>query len=112
MSEKDLVPRRTQFSSCDECRKARVACDAGKARRNRADSDELQCCTRCLTRQLQCTFEVGRFPLLAVDALLTDGSISTVDEVGNDNVFDLSQKYRYQWKAQEISGSSDIFSSL
>ncbi|OAP63781.1 hypothetical protein AYL99_03008 [Fonsecaea erecta] len=57
MSQGEMVPRRIQFSSCDECRRARVACDAGRARRNREDQQELLSCTRCLNRQLQCTFE-------------------------------------------------------
>ncbi|WPH03951.1 Hypothetical protein R9X50_00683400 [Acrodontium crateriforme] len=48
-------PRRIQNSSCDQCRKARVACDAvrlgvrGKA-----------ICTRCRKRKHECTFEFVR----------------------------------------------------
>ncbi|KIW83311.1 hypothetical protein Z517_02556 [Fonsecaea pedrosoi CBS 271.37] len=57
MSQGEMVPRRVQFSSCDECRRARVGCDAGRARRNREDQQELVSCTRCLNRQLKCTFE-------------------------------------------------------
>lgn len=63
MSQGGSAPRRVQFSSCDECRKSRVACDAGRARRNREDPQELLYCTRCTNRKLQCTFEVGQ-PIL------------------------------------------------
>ncbi|KAF7551446.1 hypothetical protein G7Z17_g5011 [Cylindrodendrum hubeiense] len=49
-----LVARRTQFSSCDECRRSRVACDA-RSRRNAVD-DLSAPCTRCLNRNRSCTF--------------------------------------------------------
>lgn len=47
------MPRRVQFSSCDNCRRARVACDAG-----RNDLDSAEGCTRCYNRGKDCTFEV------------------------------------------------------
>lgn len=50
-----LVTRRTQFSSCDECRRSRVACDA-QSRRNDV-GDESAPCTRCLNRHRPCTFK-------------------------------------------------------
>lgn len=55
MSE-SLVARRTQFSSCDECRRSRVACDA-HSRRNTV-GDPSTPCTRCLNRNRSCTFNV------------------------------------------------------
>lgn len=51
-----LVARRTQFSSCDECRRSRVACDAHS---RRTTVDDLSApCTRCLNRNRSCTFNV------------------------------------------------------
>lgn len=50
--------RRTQFSSCDECRRSRVACDAGRAHRDTTATDALLSCTRCIKRGHKCTFEV------------------------------------------------------
>ncbi|CAH0048398.1 unnamed protein product [Clonostachys solani] len=52
----ELVTRRTQFSSCDECRRSRVACDAS-SRGQPEDSEEPVSCTRCLKRQKPCTFK-------------------------------------------------------
>lgn len=46
-----LVTRRTQFSSCDECRRSRVACDA-------QSSEGTSSCTRCRNRHHACTFKV------------------------------------------------------
>lgn len=55
----DRVPRRKQFSSCDSCRKSRVACDA--LRRRSVDGETgVAACTRCTTRNRTCSFEVGR----------------------------------------------------
>ncbi|CCT72279.1 uncharacterized protein FFUJ_12130 [Fusarium fujikuroi IMI 58289] len=45
-----LVTRRTQFSSCDECRRSRVACDA-------QSSEGTSSCTRCRNRHHACTFK-------------------------------------------------------
>jgi hypothetical protein len=46
--------RRKQFSSCDACRKSRVACDAlGRSARGVAT------CTRCASRGRHCSFEVS-----------------------------------------------------
>ncbi|CVK97093.1 uncharacterized protein FMAN_11313 [Fusarium mangiferae] len=45
-----LVTRRTQFSSCDECRRSRVACDA-------QSSEGASSCTRCRNRHHACTFK-------------------------------------------------------
>ncbi|KAH7176721.1 hypothetical protein EDB81DRAFT_864231 [Dactylonectria macrodidyma] len=50
-----LVARRTQFSSCDACRRSRVACDA-HSRRNTI-GDPSAPCTRCLNRNRSCTFK-------------------------------------------------------
>ena len=44
----ELVARRTQYSSCDDCRKSRVACDGT---RNGSS------CSRCVNRQRLCTFQ-------------------------------------------------------
>ena len=43
----ELVARRTQYSSCDDCRKSRVACDGVR---------DGPSCTRCVNRQRPCTF--------------------------------------------------------
>ncbi|KAH8688706.1 hypothetical protein BGW36DRAFT_392055 [Talaromyces proteolyticus] len=53
----NLVPRRTQFSSCDACRRSRVACDAMKGRSALTSAAWMNACTRCLNRGRQCTFE-------------------------------------------------------
>lgn len=53
-----LVPRRTQFSSCDACRKSRVACDAMKGRSALTSPTWMNSCTRCQNRGRHCTFEV------------------------------------------------------
>ncbi|KAJ3459941.1 hypothetical protein MRS44_016014 [Fusarium solani] len=50
----NLVTRRTQFSSCDECRRSRVACDAQS--RNAA-GEAAGSCTRCRNRRRSCTFK-------------------------------------------------------
>ncbi|KAI5463964.1 hypothetical protein BGZ63DRAFT_461128 [Mariannaea sp. PMI_226] len=50
-----LVSRRTQFSSCDECRRSRVACDAQSRRSMGGESPAP--CTRCLNRHRSCTFK-------------------------------------------------------
>ncbi|KAK7215872.1 hypothetical protein V2G26_003875 [Clonostachys chloroleuca] len=50
-----LVTRRTQFSSCDDCRRSRVACDA-QSRRN-VVAELSGPCTRCLNRNRACTFK-------------------------------------------------------
>uniref|UniRef100_A0A8H7NNM4 Zn(2)-C6 fungal-type domain-containing protein n=1 Tax=Bionectria ochroleuca TaxID=29856 RepID=A0A8H7NNM4_BIOOC len=56
MMQSELVTRRTQFSSCDECRRSRVACDAS-SRGQAEGSEEPVSCTRCLKRQKPCTFK-------------------------------------------------------
>lgn len=48
--------RRKQFSSCDACRKSRVACDA--MQKKSADKESVATCSRCKSRNRQCTFEV------------------------------------------------------
>ncbi|KAL6837254.1 hypothetical protein V8C40DRAFT_229556 [Trichoderma camerunense] len=58
--------RRRQFSSCDYCRKSRIACDASQLQRNQettsgspdagSSSSRVQC-TNCLKRSLTCTYE-------------------------------------------------------
>ncbi|KAL7785422.1 hypothetical protein V8C43DRAFT_291332 [Trichoderma afarasin] len=50
-----IITRRTQFSSCDECRRSRVACDA-QNRRSIAGIPSAPC-TRCLNRNRACTFK-------------------------------------------------------
>ncbi|KAM5376797.1 hypothetical protein ACJZ2D_005420 [Fusarium nematophilum] len=49
-----LVTRRTQFSSCDECRRSRVACDAQS---RSAVGEAPGSCTRCRNRHRSCTFK-------------------------------------------------------
>lgn len=60
--------RRRQFSSCDYCRKSRIACDASQLQRNQettsgspdADSSSSRVqCTNCSKRSLTCTYEVS-----------------------------------------------------
>ncbi|KAF5011991.1 hypothetical protein FDECE_1931 [Fusarium decemcellulare] len=51
----NLVTRRTQFSSCDECRRSRVACDANS--RNVRAVGAPAPCTRCRNRYRSCTFK-------------------------------------------------------
>lgn len=58
MTRNDLTPRRVQYSSCDQCRKSRVACDAGRDRRM-GDASEPTTCSRCLHRGHECTFNVS-----------------------------------------------------
>ncbi|KAH7305201.1 hypothetical protein B0I35DRAFT_400396 [Stachybotrys elegans] len=48
------VLRRTQFSSCDDCRRSRVACDASAAG---AADGQLGRCSRCKDRNRTCSFE-------------------------------------------------------
>ncbi|OJD12966.1 hypothetical protein AJ78_06514 [Emergomyces pasteurianus Ep9510] len=50
-----LVARRTQFSSCDRCRRLRVRCDALNGAN--AGGNLSASCTRCLKRHQNCTFE-------------------------------------------------------
>ncbi|PON28964.1 hypothetical protein TGAM01_v202072 [Trichoderma gamsii] len=50
-----VVTRRTQFSSCDECRRSRVACDS-QSRRSAAGKASAPC-TRCRNRDRDCTFK-------------------------------------------------------
>ncbi|KAJ4505601.1 hypothetical protein HRR83_008600 [Exophiala dermatitidis] len=51
------APRRTQFSSCDRCRKARLACDAVRIGLQPDKPDESRSCSRCTRRGQKCTFE-------------------------------------------------------
>ncbi|CEI65847.1 unnamed protein product [Fusarium venenatum] len=51
-----LVTSRTQFSSCDECRRSRVACDAQRNPDN-PPGDPSSPCTRCRNRNQTCTFQ-------------------------------------------------------
>lgn len=46
-----VTSRRVQFSSCDQCRSARVRCDARQCHTSSG-------CTRCRNRGQRCTFEV------------------------------------------------------
>ncbi|EHK21115.1 uncharacterized protein TRIVIDRAFT_223385 [Trichoderma virens Gv29-8] len=56
--------RRRQFSSCDYCRKSRIACDASQLQQNQqttsgspdARSSRVQC-TNCSKRALPCTYD-------------------------------------------------------
>lgn len=50
--------RRTQFSSCDDCRRSRVACDASNFGHQPGQVTWRGSCSRCTTRQRPCTFEV------------------------------------------------------
>lgn len=54
----ELVTRRTQFSSCDECRRSRVACDASSRSKAAEDGEDDVSCSRCLNRRKPCTFKV------------------------------------------------------
>ncbi|KAI2602810.1 hypothetical protein GGR54DRAFT_469117 [Hypoxylon sp. NC1633] len=49
--------QRTQFSSCDACRRSRVACDASKLGHEPGDLRWTGSCSRCSLRQRPCTFE-------------------------------------------------------
>ncbi|PKS06827.1 hypothetical protein jhhlp_006903 [Lomentospora prolificans] len=50
----NLAPRRIQFSSCDACRRSRVACDASVSSSGGESSEP---CTRCRSRHQPCTFK-------------------------------------------------------
>ncbi|KAH7088478.1 hypothetical protein FB567DRAFT_524458 [Paraphoma chrysanthemicola] len=52
-----MPQKRSQFSSCDACRRSRVACDASRKRRQSIPSTWGQSCSRCLKRKRVCTFE-------------------------------------------------------
>ncbi|KKK12929.1 hypothetical protein ARAM_006912, partial [Aspergillus rambellii] len=52
-----FVARRTQFSSCDECRRLRVRCDNPKQGAGNGPGDISDSCARCLKRHRKCTFE-------------------------------------------------------
>ncbi|KAJ5370433.1 uncharacterized protein N7496_006525 [Penicillium cataractarum] len=52
----DRVHRRRQFSSCDACRKSRVACDALR-RRPATEESSVATCSRCAARNRHCSFE-------------------------------------------------------
>ncbi|KAI0014121.1 hypothetical protein F4779DRAFT_207354 [Xylariaceae sp. FL0662B] len=49
--------RRTQFSSCDACRRSRVACDASKLGHQLNQARWTGSCSRCSLRKRPCTFE-------------------------------------------------------
>ncbi|KAI1075481.1 hypothetical protein F5B20DRAFT_573462 [Whalleya microplaca] len=49
--------RRTQFSSCDACRRSRVACDASKLGHQIGESRWTGSCSRCSLKKRLCTFE-------------------------------------------------------
>ncbi|KAI8964567.1 hypothetical protein F5Y11DRAFT_315307 [Daldinia sp. FL1419] len=61
--------KRTQFSSCDACRRSRVACDASKRGYQPGKVDWTGSCSRCALRTQLCTFEwinsVKRKPLVS-----------------------------------------------
>lgn len=72
----DLVARRKQFSSCDECRRLRVRCDAlaRGAGSGHAGASPVSC-SRCTRRNERCTFEVLTHPphhLVLLRLILTD----------------------------------------
>ncbi|KAJ5160365.1 uncharacterized protein N7482_007369 [Penicillium canariense] len=50
------IHRRKQFSSCDLCRKSRVACDALR-RRPATGESSVAACSRCAARNRHCSFE-------------------------------------------------------
>lgn len=50
--------KRTQFSSCDACRQARVGCDASRVGYQPGGMTWSGSCSRCLARQCPCTFTV------------------------------------------------------
>jgi hypothetical protein len=52
------VTRRMQYSSCDECRRSRVSCDAMSRGNSDNGSSRSPSCTRCINRQRTCTFKV------------------------------------------------------
>ncbi|KAI5918816.1 hypothetical protein F4810DRAFT_550491 [Camillea tinctor] len=52
-----LPQRRTQFSSCDACRRSRVACDASKFGHQPGSVRGGGSCSRCSLRKQPCTFE-------------------------------------------------------
>lgn len=55
----DLVARRKQFSSCDECRRLRVRCDAlARGAGSGQPGASPVSCSRCARRSERCTFEV------------------------------------------------------
>ncbi|KAH8703254.1 hypothetical protein BGW36DRAFT_369051 [Talaromyces proteolyticus] len=81
LNGKKLVSRRTQFSSCDACRQARVACDASKNGYQPGETQWYGSCSRCLVKNQGCTFEWikdtkvdssqrHRFPLAARDSFI------------------------------------------
>ena len=76
-----LVPRRTQFSSCDACRRSRVACDAMRIRGSSTSIGGQGACSRCANRGKQCTFDVCRVNLALVQPLLIPMP-TAVDEKG------------------------------
>ncbi|KAI2783799.1 hypothetical protein F4815DRAFT_457990 [Daldinia loculata] len=49
--------KRTQFSSCDACRRSRVACDASKRGYQPGKVNWAGSCSRCALRRRPCTFE-------------------------------------------------------
>jgi hypothetical protein len=67
-----LIHRRKQFSSCDACRKSRVACDAVRGR----SATGLAACTRCANRNRRCSFEVGDH--LRVNSILSFPLMTTL----------------------------------
>ena len=97
-----LIHRRKQFSSCDACRKSRVACNAMRGRSARGMTS-VATCTRCATRNRSCTFEVE--DPLSINYILTL-SLSTVCQQRANAQFDL------QWmnRATIISNSQALSS--
>ncbi|KAI1477103.1 hypothetical protein K445DRAFT_314360 [Daldinia sp. EC12] len=53
----DASQKRTQFSSCDACRRSRVACDASKRGYQPGGVNWTGSCSRCALRRRPCTFQ-------------------------------------------------------
>ncbi|KAH7139467.1 hypothetical protein B0J11DRAFT_516867 [Dendryphion nanum] len=76
--------KRTQFSSCDACRRSRVACDASKHRRQLDRSKRSESCSRCSAKKRPCTFEWMKHakgdPLNVAQTVTPPPSTSTIPE--------------------------------
>lgn len=86
----DRVHRRKQFSSCDACRKSRVACDALRRRSASGESNVVPC-SRCAARNRHCSFEVRIVTSSMVDCIFEQ--ISLTGDVG---MFVVDEKGRFQ----------------
>ncbi|KAI0382252.1 hypothetical protein F5Y04DRAFT_51517 [Hypomontagnella monticulosa] len=76
------LERRTQFSSCDACRRSRIACDASKHGHQPGEARWSGSCSRCALKKRPCTFEwIDNVKRKPSNSRQTKASYSSTNEI-------------------------------